>query len=39
MEHSRIHRRNEAGERAYYSAAEIDAERIRSKQRMDEECQ
>jgi hypothetical protein len=38
-EHSRIYRRNEAGERVYYSAAEIDAERIRSKQRMDEECQ
>lgn len=39
MEHSRIYRRNEAGERVYYSAAEIDAERITSKQRMDEECQ
>lgn len=38
-EHSRIYRRNEAGERVYYSAAEIDAERISSKQRMDEECQ
>lgn len=38
-EHSRIYRRNEAGERVYYSAAEIDAERITSKQRMDEECQ
>lgn len=38
-EHSRIYRRNEAGERVYYSAAEIDAERIKSKQRMDEECQ
>ena len=38
-EHSRIYRRNEAGERVYYSAAEIDAQRIRSKQRMDEECQ
>lgn len=38
-EHSRIYRRNEAGERVYYSAAEIDAERIRSKQRMEEECQ
>lgn len=38
-ENSRIYRRNEAGERVYYSAAEIDAERIRSKQRMDEECQ
>lgn len=37
-EHSRIYRRNEAGERVYYSAAEIDAERIKSKQRMDEEC-
>jgi hypothetical protein len=39
MEHSRIFRRDEAGERVYYSAAEIDAERIRSKQQMDEECQ
>jgi hypothetical protein len=39
MEHSRIYRRDEAGERVYYSAAEIDAERIKSKQRMDEECQ
>lgn len=38
-ENSRIYRRNEAGERVYYSAAEIDAKRIRSKQRMDEECQ
>jgi len=38
MEHSRIYRRNEAGERVYYSAAEIDAERITAKQRMDEEC-
>jgi hypothetical protein len=38
-EHSRIYRRNEAGERVYYTAAEIDAERIRSKQRMDKECQ
>ena len=38
-EHSRIYRRNEAGERVYYSAAEIDAERIKTKQRMDEECQ
>lgn len=38
-ENSRIYRRNDAGERVYYSAAEIDAERIRSKQRMDEECQ
>ena len=38
MEHSRIYRRNEAGERVYYSAAEIDAERIKTKQRMDEEC-
>lgn len=38
-EHSRIYRRNEAGERVYYSAAEIDAQRIRSKQRMDKECQ
>ena len=37
-ENSRIYRRNAAGERVYYSAAEIDAERIRSKQRMDEEC-
>lgn len=37
-ENSRIYRRNEAGERVYYSAAEIDAGRIRSKQRMDEEC-
>jgi hypothetical protein len=37
-EHSRIFRRNKAGERVYYSAAEIDAERIASKQRMDEEC-
>lgn len=39
MEHSRIYRRDEAGERVYYSAAEIDAERIKSKQRMEEECQ
>jgi hypothetical protein len=39
MEHSRIYRRDEAGERVYYSAAEIDAERIQAKQRMDEECQ
>ena len=39
MEHSRIYRRDDAGERIYYSAAEIDAERIKSKQRMDEECQ
>ena len=39
VENSRIYRRNEAGERVYYTAAEIDAERIRSKQRMDEECQ
>jgi hypothetical protein len=39
MEHSRIYRRNEAGERVYYSAAEIDAERIKTKQHMDEECQ
>src|SRR5687768_4115250 len=38
MENSRIYRRNEAGERVYYSAAEIDAERIKTKQRMDEEC-
>lgn len=38
-EHSRIYRRNEAGERVYYSAAEIDTERISLKQRMDEECQ
>ena len=38
-EHSRIYRRNEAGERVYYSAAEIDAERISSKQSMGEECQ
>lgn len=39
MEHSRIYRRDKAGERVYYTAAEIDAARIRSKQRMDEECQ
>jgi hypothetical protein len=39
MENSRIYRRNEAGERVYYSAAEIDAERISTKQRMNEECQ
>ena len=39
MEHSRIYRRNKEGERVYYSAAEIDAERIRWKKRMDEECQ
>jgi hypothetical protein len=38
MEHARIYRRNDAGERVYYSAAEIDAERMQWKQRMDEEC-
>lgn len=38
-EHSRIYRRDEAGERVYYSAAEIDAERVKSKQSMDKECQ
>jgi hypothetical protein len=38
-EHSRIYHRNETGERVYYTSAEIDAERIKSKERMDKECQ
>jgi len=38
MEHSRVYSRDKEGQRVYYTGPQLDAEREKSKQRMDEEC-
>lgn len=37
-EGNRLYRRDEAGNRVYYTGAEIDAERVAAKNKMDQEC-